>query len=93
MPRPKKQPPAKKPVPASRNIIEIQGGKTPAETLKNLAQIPIDPNICAYRIIAAGEGKSGLGKDADVQSLILLLADQSKAVKAGDLGQNETMLI
>jgi len=45
------------PIPAPRNTIEIQGGKTPAETLKNLARIPIDPNICAYSLKRASAGQ------------------------------------
>jgi len=92
MTSPQKKTSQKQPIPTPKNTIVIQGGKTPEETLKNLAKIPIDPNICAYRVIAAAEGKSGIGKDSDVQSLITLLDENAKDVKSGDLGHVEAML-
>ncbi|MFE8032025.1 hypothetical protein [Thiohalocapsa marina] len=63
------------------------------ELHKGYARLASSPDLAAWRIIEASERKSGIGANIDVPAMMAALREQAAAVKAGDMGQAEAMLI
>lgn len=63
------------------------------EAMVNYAKLAVSPELAAYRVMNAADGKGPIGKELDVPSLMDCLRDQANAVNSGDLAQAEAMLM
>jgi hypothetical protein len=62
-------------------------------TARSTARLAATSTVAATRVIAAAEGKTGLGELLDIPALIKLMREQATAVQGGSLAEAEAMLI
>lgn len=62
-------------------------------TARSTARLASVSTVAATRVIAAVEGKVGIGELLDIPALIKLMREQATAVQGGNLAEAEAMLI
>ncbi|MBL8492969.1 MAG: hypothetical protein JNM37_01830 [Rhodocyclaceae bacterium] len=62
-------------------------------TARSSARLASVSTVAATRVIAAAEGKTGVGELLDIPGLIVLMREQATAVQGGSLAEAEAMLI
>lgn len=62
-------------------------------TAQSTARLASVSTVAATRVIAAAEGKAGMGALLDIPALINLMREQATAVQGGNLAEAEAMLI
>jgi hypothetical protein len=62
-------------------------------TARSTARLASISTVAATRVIAAAEGKAGMGELLDIPALIKLMREQATAVQGGNLAEAEAMLI
>ncbi|MHB8472912.1 MAG: hypothetical protein ACYDC8_08710 [Gammaproteobacteria bacterium] len=62
-------------------------------TAHSTARMASISTVAATRVIAAAEGKAGIGEILDIPALIALMREQATAVQGGSLAEAEAMLI
>lgn len=62
-------------------------------TARSAARLASVSTVAATRVIAAAEGKAGVGEILDIPALIALMREQATAVQGGNLAEAEAMLI
>ncbi len=62
-------------------------------TARNTARLASFSTVAATRVIAAAEGKAGIGEILDIPALIRLMREQAAAVQGGSLAEAEAMLM
>lgn len=89
-----------KKIPAKRDrayspckTVPVMVGDSEKDTKANYAKLAISPELAAYRVMNAVDGKDPIGKELDVPSLVECLRAQAGAVNGGDLSQAEAMLM
>lgn len=73
--------------------VPCTAGPTDADTFKASAALICGPELAAYRVINAADGKGSLAEILDVPALIDHLRDQAGAVQGGSLAAPEAMLM
>lgn len=76
-----------------RKEVVVAPGKTDDETKRNVAAIIVAPEVAAYRVVNAVEGKSGIAERMDTPAMCAVLREQAKAVNRGELAHAEAMLM
>lgn len=64
-----------------------------AHTARSTARLASVSTVAATRVIAAAEGKAGVGELLDIPALISLMREQATSVQGGSLAEAEAMLI
>ncbi len=83
----------KRSAPEPSKAVPCRQGKTPDESHRNFAALATSPELAAYRVIKVVELGTGIGEQSDVPALLEELRRQGEAVRNGDLGQAEAMLM
>jgi len=92
--KPKKPTPAKKEKFTPNKAYPLSADPEDREyTARSAAKLASFSTVAATRVIAAAEGKAGLGEILDIPALIELMREQATAVQGGSLAEAEAMLI
>lgn len=68
-------------------------GERELETKREVAALICGPDLAAYRVINAAEGRGKSDKTLDISALMKHLRDQAGAVQSGNMSQAEAMLM
>lgn len=76
-----------------RKDVPCLKGKSELEAKREVAALICGPDLAAYRVIKAVEGRGKSDKTLDTLALMKHLRDQAGAAQSGDMSQAEAMLM